>query len=161
MCGCFCAIHHTWSTLGWKDKAFKGPYHCYYMSLSIVNFGHKHYINPTHFFQNSFIYQILCLFTFCPYSINVTESAWKCVTMSVKKCFYMLIFMLGRQHLKGTIFPAPLSLSFCNFWPNQHMYSLKGELPIPGNFHVAYSVSISCFNMNGSEWGLKMQSEIY
>ncbi len=41
------------------------------------------------------------------------------------------------------------------------MFSLEGELPIPSNFHVSYSVSISCFNMNGSKLGLKMQSEIY
>ncbi len=32
---------------------------------------------------------------------------------------------------------------------------------MPSNFHVSYSVSIPCFNMNGSERGLKMQSEIY
>ncbi len=49
----------------------KGPYQCFYMSLSFVNIGN---INPTHFPQNSFICEILCLFRFCPYSINVTES---------------------------------------------------------------------------------------
>ncbi len=37
----------------------------------------------------------------------------------------------------------------------------KTELPIPSNFHVPYSVSMPCFNMIGSEWGLKMQSEIF
>ncbi len=26
---------------------------------------------------------------------------------------------------------------------------------------MSYSVSVPCFNFNGSEWGLKMQSEIY
>ncbi len=26
---------------------------------------------------------------------------------------------------------------------------------------VSYSVSIACFNMNGSEWALKMQPDIY
>ncbi len=35
------------------------------------------------------------------------------------------------------------------------------ELPIPSNFHVSYSISLSCFNINVSEWGLKIQSEIY
>ncbi len=43
------------------------------------------YKNPTHFSQNSFISEIWCLFTSCPYSINVTVANlvfssinWKC-----------------------------------------------------------------------------------
>ncbi len=34
-------------------------------------------------------------------------------------------------------------------------------ITFPSNFEVSYSVFICCFNMNGSEWGLKMQSEIH
>ncbi len=33
------------------------------------------------------IFEILCLFTFCPDSVKVTESSWKCVTTLVKKKF--------------------------------------------------------------------------
>ncbi len=62
----------------------KGPYQCYCMSLSFVNISHIGYINPTHSSQNSFLCEILCLFTFCPCSVNVTESIWKCVTVIVK-----------------------------------------------------------------------------
>ncbi len=48
------------------------------------------------------------------------------------------------------------------FWSNKCRCSLKkGELPAPNNFHVSYSVSIPSFNMNGCEWALKMQSDIY
>ncbi len=49
----------------------KGSYRCYYLLLSFGNIGHTVYI----FSQNSFVCEILCLFTFRPYSINVTESA--------------------------------------------------------------------------------------
>ncbi len=36
----------------------------------------------------------------------------------------------------------------------------KCEFPINSNFHVSYSVSLPCFNMNGNYWALKMQSDI-
>ncbi len=57
--------------------------------LSFVNIGHIGHINPTHFSQNSFIYEISCLVTFCPYSKDVIESTWKYVVMLVKEnvCF--------------------------------------------------------------------------
>ncbi len=57
------------------------------LSLTFVNIVHIGYINPTHFSQkmHGFIYETSCLFTFCPYSINVTETTWKCVTTLVKK----------------------------------------------------------------------------
>ncbi len=32
---------------------------------------------------------------------------------------------------------------------------------MPYNFNESYSVTLPCFNINGAEWGLKMQSEIY
>ncbi len=48
-----------------KEKSLiKGPYRCYYKSLSFVSIGHTSYINLIHFPQNSFIYEISCLFTF-------------------------------------------------------------------------------------------------
>ncbi len=40
----------------------------------------------------------------------------------------------------------------CSFW--------NGELPIHSNFHMSYSVFISCFNMNGSKQGLKMHWDL-
>ncbi len=43
------------------------------------------YTNPIHFSQNSFISEISCLFTLCPYSVNVTQSTWKCVVTLVKQ----------------------------------------------------------------------------
>ncbi len=51
---------------------------------------HIYDTNPMHFPQNSFLYDILCLFTFCPYWINVMESTWKCVT-TVKNSFWVRI----------------------------------------------------------------------
>ncbi len=48
-------------------------------SLSFVNIGHIGEMNPMHF-----SHKILCLFTFCPYSINVTETPEN-VTALVKK----------------------------------------------------------------------------
>ncbi len=56
------------------QEKVKGPYRCYYMSLFIVSICHLGYVNPTHFSQRSFIYEISCLFIFCLYSINSTES---------------------------------------------------------------------------------------
>ncbi len=43
-----------------------------------VNSGHIRFTNLTHFSQNSFICKTSHLFTFCLYSVNVTESTWKC-----------------------------------------------------------------------------------
>ncbi len=37
----------------------------------------------------------------------------------------------------------------------------KGELPILSNFHLFYRISVPCLDINGSEWGFKMQSGIY
>ncbi len=84
------------------ERKLKEPYQCYFLPFVII--GHIGYRNLAHFSQNIFISEILCLFTFCPYSINVTESTWKCVTMlvkraSVSKSFFTLIFKLGKQHL--------------------------------------------------------------
>ncbi len=55
------------------NKTFERTDQCYYMLLSAVNISHTG-INPSHFSQNSFIHEILRLFTFCPYSVNVTEN---------------------------------------------------------------------------------------
>ncbi len=77
-----------------------------------------------------------------------------------------------RAALVGTIFPgitsfshwlqALLSLSLSVVLRILTKYTqTKGELPIPSNFYVSYSVSVSCLHMNGSELGLKMQSKIY
>ncbi len=93
----------------------KGSYQCCCVSLLFVNIGHIGYINLTRFSQKSFIYEIQCLFTFCLYLINITESSWKCMTTlakrkSVSKSFFRLMFELGRQHLWGTIFPGVITL---------------------------------------------------
>ncbi len=64
----------------------KRPRQCNYMSLYFVNISHVGCINPMHFSQNSFTYEILCLLTFRPYSISVPVSSWKCVTMLVRQC---------------------------------------------------------------------------
>ncbi len=61
------------------------PSQCYYRSSSFVNIRHIGYINPAHFSQNGLICEKWCLFTFCPYLINVTERRWKCLTTLVKK----------------------------------------------------------------------------
>ncbi len=57
----------------------------FYMSLSFVNIGNIGDINPAHFPQNSFKYDLWCLFTCFPSSINVTERSWKYVTALVTK----------------------------------------------------------------------------
>ncbi len=56
-----------------------------FKGLSFINIGHIGHINPDNFSQNSFIYEIRCLLTFYPYSVNLTESSWKCVTALVEK----------------------------------------------------------------------------
>ncbi len=66
-----------------NNSSFKGPSQCYYMSLSFVNIDNIGCINFKHFSQSSFICETLCSFTFCVYSINVTESTRKCVTIDV------------------------------------------------------------------------------
>ncbi len=45
----------------------KGLYQGYYMSLFFVNISHIGNTTLTRLSKNSFIYDILCLFTFCPY----------------------------------------------------------------------------------------------
>ncbi len=79
-------------------------------ALPFVNIGHKDYISLIHFFQKSCIYEISCLFTFCPYSKNVVESASKCVTTLVEKNICVII---------------PLHADF---------FFQKGELPLHSNF---------------------------
>ncbi len=55
-----------------------------------------------------------------------------------------------------------LSLLLSDFCPNKCRRSLqKGKLLTPSNFLKSCSVSITCFDMNGSEWALKMQPDIY
>ncbi len=79
----------------------EGASQCSHMWLTFANIDHIGYINLVHFFKNSSIYEIWCLFTHCPYSINITESSSKCVTLVKKNiCVKItLIFQLGRQHL--------------------------------------------------------------
>ncbi len=77
---------------------------------------------------------LLCLFTFCPHSINVTKSTGKCLAL-----------------LKKNVCQSPSS----------HYFSSQKGSTLRSCYHVSYSVSVPCLNMDGSEWGLKMQSEIY
>ncbi len=72
-----------------------------------------------------------------------------------------------QQHLEGTIFPgvitlvssAPTCLLLSDFDQiNADVLFRRVNLPIPSNFHPSDSVSIPCFNMNGSEWGLKIST---
>ncbi len=81
----------------------------------------------------------------------------------------MQILELGRQHMQGIICPGVItpgswlpSLSFSTIFDQISADVLfGGSLTYVSNFHVSLSASIPCVNMNGSEWGLKMQSEIY
>ncbi len=137
------------------------------MASSFVNIG---YPNPAHSSQISFICEITCLFTFCQHSINFKESPWKCVMLVIKNVYVKILL---HAHIQARMAPLvgnylfrrnnfglnDFPLLHSGFWPNICRRSLwKEELPIPSNFHVSYSVSIPCFNINGSEWGLKIQS---
>ncbi len=75
----------TLFSMRWDDLGVKGASQCHYMSFFFVKMGHIGHINPAHFPPNIFIFEIWCWFTFCPYSRNITESSWKCVTALVKK----------------------------------------------------------------------------
>ncbi len=93
----------------------------------------------------------------------------------MSKSFVTLVFELIRQYLQGTIFsgvmtsvskapgsPLSLSLSRSVFFDQINADVLLRRVNyLPSNYHVSYDVIILCFNMNGSEWGLKMQREIY
>ncbi len=96
---------------------------------------------PHPFSRNSFIYQIWCLFTFCPYSINITQSNWKCATTLVKKNVCDKIFLhaciqarraalvrnyfSGRNNFgfHGSKLPS-LCVLLSDFWPNKLRRSL-------------------------------------
>ncbi len=58
---------------------FEGPYQCYYV---IVCFQHwpQSWNRPHPFFHQKALFMRYCLFTFCSFSVNVTENTWKCVT---------------------------------------------------------------------------------
>ncbi len=123
-----------------------------YMPLCIVKIDHIGYINPTHFSRISFVFDIFCLFTFCPYSINIIESTWKCVTV-VKKNVFIKILLLSLSH------------SLSNFWPNKHRHFLYNiKFRIPSNFQGSFRVIIPCENKKRQElelaWSLKKQSDI-
>ncbi len=152
----------------------KGPYQCYYMSLYFVIFDFTGYMNTTHFSQNSFINEILRLFTFCPYSKSITESTWKCVTTLVKKTICVKILLHAniwarKAALVRNYFPKcnnfHLNSSWLSLW-----FSDIDQINVGVPFRtVNYqclltftypSVSIPCFNMNGSGCCLKIQSEI-
>ncbi len=109
-----CPSFHCKSALRFKEILLKGPYQCSYMSFSVVNTDHIGHINPAHFSPSNFIYEIWCFFTFCPYSINVTESSWKCVTTLLKKkvCVKILLhadIRAGKAALFFTIFPSVIT----------------------------------------------------
>ncbi len=81
-----------------KEKSLiKGPYRCYYKSLSFVSIGHTSYMNLIHFPQNSFIYEKHVCLHFCPYSVNITKSTWKCATKLFKKNFYFKSSIAARK----------------------------------------------------------------
>ncbi len=110
-----------------KSKVcFEGSYRCYCVTFFVVNAGHISYVN-THFSPNSFIWDTL--FMFCPCSIKVTESTWKCVTMFVIKniCVKILLHAdirarnaaLERNYFSISVAPGSLrSLPFSSFLLN-------------------------------------------
>ncbi len=107
-----------WPT--WNDRSITVLLHV------IVHSQHQphtvSYTNPTHFFQNSFIYEISFLFIFCTYSINITGSTWKCemlVHKNVKmsKSFFTLVLELGRQSLPSDVtFSAIVTHTYTHLW---------------------------------------------
>ncbi len=110
LCCCFWA----------KWKGLKGASQRSYTPLSFINFGHIGDTNPAHFPQNSFIYAIWCLFTFCPYSINVTESSWKCVTTLVKKNICVKILLHAN-------IPARKAALGRNYFSRRNNFGLHGS----------------------------------
>ncbi len=108
---------------------------CYILLWPMSRDGNIGNINSAHFFQNSFIYEISCLLTFCACSLNIIESSWKYVKMLAKKnvCIKIPLHTNIRAR-KAAIFPgvitfistAPrstLSVSLSNFWPNKRRHS--------------------------------------
>ncbi len=85
------------------ESHFKGPYQCDYMPLSFVNIAHIGYINPVHFPQSSFFYEILRLFTFCSFSINVIERTYKFVTLGKKNVCVKIILHANIRARKAAL----------------------------------------------------------
>ncbi len=85
---------------------------------------------------------------------NVTESTLKRVTLVKKNvCVKIPLHACIRARKAALVWNY---FSRCNNFFCLNM----SELSTPSNFDVSYTVSIACFNTSGSEWGLKMQSEI-
>ncbi len=80
-----------------------GPHQCYYMSLFFVNISYIGYINPNHFYQNSFICEIWCLFTFSSYSLNITKNTWKCVMLVKKNICVRILLHANIQARKAAL----------------------------------------------------------
>ncbi len=134
----------------------KGPYRYYYMSLSFVDIGHS-------------FPKISCLFTFGSYSINVTEKYLKVCAVWVKKNFCVKILLLAN------IWTSKAAL-VRNYFSRRNVPLNSSRLP-PLSLSVSFNQInaevlfrrwitynkqlLRCFNMIGSEWGLKMRSEIY
>ncbi len=128
------------------------------------------YINPTHFPQNSFIYEISCQFTFCPDSINVLESSSKCVTVLVKKnncakiCLDAMIQAIQATLVRNCFSrhsKRVISLSEIFDQINADIPFRRVNYPYLATSTCNIVFPISHFNMNVREWGSKMQSEIY
>ncbi len=153
----------------------KGPYQCFYMSLSFVNIGHICYINPTHFSRNGFFHDISCLFTFCPDSINATSSTWKCVALIQKNvCVKILLhtnIRARKAELVRNYFLTFLTLvSTAPTYPLSHLTTfdqINADVSFRSVNYICLAtftcptVFLPRFNTNGDKWGLKMQSEIY
>ncbi len=73
----------------------QGTNQCYYMSLSFVSISCMDYIYSMHFFRTKiYLWDIkIFAFTSCQYSINVTESTWKCMSVFVKKKICIKIYL--------------------------------------------------------------------
>ncbi len=138
------------------------------MSLSVVNISHTGYTNPAHFSQKSFNYEIWCLFTFCPYSINVIESTWKCVTLVKKSIFVTILFHTRKAALVRNYFSR--SKDFClhgSRLPSPPLSKIFDQINadiLSGRVNYGNPATFTCPLVflspvsTWSEWGLKMQS---
>ncbi len=117
---CFWCVEEESSLCSSCNIFHSAAHQCHYMLLSLVNIFHIGYINPAHFSPNRFICEFWCLFTFCPYLMNVTESIWKCVTMLVKR------IAVGKIPLHVNI-PARKAALVWNYFSRRNNFGLNGS----------------------------------
>ncbi len=102
--------------------------------------------------------RLLLNFTLAAFSIN--SNSWNKNQVDPETAFSVESSLNSHQCANSSVFYVTNTVIFVQTKADCLFRRVDYLQCIPSGFHMSYSVSIPCFNMNGSKWDLKMQSEM-